>query len=86
MLQVGGAMPSSSFDLIAQASTETKVVLGTLALFSVLSWFIIGLKWWQSRKVRQQADRFFGELERTTQLQDGYHAVMKLPPSVPFFP
>ncbi len=80
-LQAGGAMPSSSFDLIAQASTETKIVLGTLALFSVLSWFIIGLKWWQSRRLRQQADRFFGELERTTQLQDGYHAVMKLPPS-----
>ena len=80
-LQVGGAMPSSSFDLIVQASTETKIVLGTLALFSVLSWFIIGLKWWQSRRLRQQADRFFGELERTTRLQDGYHAVMKLPPS-----
>ncbi|TDJ55572.1 MAG: hypothetical protein E2O47_03900 [Gemmatimonadetes bacterium] len=80
-LQVGGAMPSSSLDLIAQASTETKIVLGTLAVFSVLSWFIIGLKWWQSRRLRQQADRFFGELERTTKLQDGYHAVMKLPPS-----
>jgi len=79
--QAGGAMPSSSFDLIAQASGETKVVLLALALFSVLSWFIIGLKWWQSRRLRQQADRFFGELERTTQLQDAYHAVMKLPPS-----
>lgn len=80
-LQAGEAMPSSSFDLIVQASTETKIVLLALALFSVLSWFIIGLKWWQSRRLRQQADRFFGELERTTKLQDAYHAVMKLPPS-----
>jgi biopolymer transport protein TolQ len=74
-------MPSSSFDLIAQASGETKAVLLALAVFSVLSWFIIGLKWWQSRRLRRQADRFFSELERTTQLQDAYHAVMKLPPS-----
>ncbi len=79
--QAGGAMPSSSFDLIAQASGETKAVLLALAVFSVLSWFIIGLKWWQSRRLRRQADRFFSELERTTQLQDAYHAVMKLPPS-----
>lgn len=81
MRQAGEAMPSSSLDLIVQASSETKIVLGALALFSILSWFIIGLKWWQSRRLRQQADRFFGELERTTRLQDAYHAVMKLPPS-----
>ena len=42
---------------------------------------IIGLKWWQNRRLRQQADRFFGELERTSRLQEAYHAVMKLPPS-----
>jgi len=74
-------MPSSSLDLVAQASGEPKAVLLALAVFSVVSWFVIGLKWWQSRRLRHQADRFFGELERTTQLQDGYHAVMKLPPS-----
>ena len=80
-LQVGSAMPSSPFDLVLQASTETKIVLAVLGLFSVLSWFIIGLKWWQNRRLRQQADRFFGELERTSRLQEAYHAVMKLPPS-----
>ena len=31
--------------------------------------------------MRGQADRFFGQLERTTRLKDAYHAVMKLPPS-----
>lgn len=77
----GGAMPSSMFDMVAQGGTETKIVLFVLAAFSFISWFIIGLKWWQSRRVRQQADRFFTELERTTRLQDAYHAVMKLPPS-----
>ncbi|HXI20117.1 MAG TPA: MotA/TolQ/ExbB proton channel family protein [Gemmatimonadales bacterium] len=81
MLQAGSALPSSSWDLVLNSSPETKVVLAITLLFSVVSWFLIGLKWWQFRRVRRQADRFFGELERTTRLKDAYHAVMKLPPS-----
>lgn len=81
MLQSVGSLPSSSWELVRQSSPETKIVLVVIAIFSVLGWFIIGLKWWQFRRVRRQANRFFGELERTTRLQDAYHAVMKLPPS-----
>ena len=81
MLQVGGAMPSSSWELVLRSSPETKVVLGVTIFFSVLSWFIIVLKWWQFRRLRGQANRFFAELERTTRLQDAYHAVMRLPSS-----
>jgi biopolymer transport protein TolQ len=50
-------------------------------VFSLAGWFIIGLKWWQFRRLRRQGDRFFAELERTTRLKDAYHAVLKLPPS-----
>ncbi len=39
------------------------------------------MKWWQFRRVRREADRFFGELERTVRLEDAYRAVMKLPQS-----
>ena len=39
------------------------------------------LKAVQFRRVRQQADRFFDTLERTSRLEDAYHAAMKLPPS-----
>jgi len=81
MLQASGSLPSTSWELVLQSSPETKVVLVVITVFSVLSWFIIGLKWWQFRGVRRQAHRFFNELERTTRLQDAYHAVMKLPPS-----
>jgi len=81
MLQAAGSLPSSSWELVRQSSPETKIVLVVIAVFSVLGWFIIGLKWWQFRRVRRQAHRFFTELERTTRLQDAYHAVMKLPPS-----
>ena len=81
MLQAGGAVPLTPLDLVRLSSTETKVVLVVTVVFSLVSWFIIGLKWWQFRTLNRQADRFFAELERTTRLQDAYHAVMKQPPS-----
>lgn len=80
-MQVGGALPTTPWELVATSSTATKLVLLVLALFSMLSWFLIVLKWWQFRRVRTEGDRFFGALERTTRLEDAYHAVMKLPPS-----
>jgi biopolymer transport protein TolQ len=81
MLQVRGAVPTTPWELIMSSSTATWVVMGILAFFSVLSWFLIVLKWWQFRAVRRQGDRFFSQLERTTRLEEAYHAVMKLPPS-----
>jgi biopolymer transport protein TolQ len=81
MLQVRGAVPTTPWELVMSSSTATWVVIGVLAFFSLLSWFLILLKWWQFRAVRRQGDRFFNELERTTRLEEAYHAVMKLPPS-----
>jgi biopolymer transport protein TolQ len=77
----GGAVPRTLLDLLRLASTETRVVLVICGIFSLASWFLIGLKWWQFRRLGQQGERFFRELERTTTLADAYHAVMKLPPS-----
>jgi len=81
MVQTGGATPQSSLDLVLAAGPETKIVLAILTVFSLVSWFIIILKWWQFRKLNRAADRFFREMERTTRLQDAYKSVMKLPPS-----
>jgi biopolymer transport protein TolQ len=81
MLQVGGAVPTSWLELVLTSSTETKVILAITGVFSLVSWFIIIYKWWQFRRVRRQADRFFAEMERTTRLEDAYHTVMRLPPS-----
>jgi biopolymer transport protein TolQ len=81
MLQVGGALPTSAWELVTTSSTATKIVLLVLVFFSLVSWFIIVLKWAQFRRMRRQGDRFFDALERTTRLEDAYHAVMKLPPS-----
>ncbi len=81
MFQVGGALPTSAWELVTTSSIATKTVLLVLVVFSIISWFLIALKWVQFRKVRQQADRFFDTLERTSRLEDAYHAMMKMPPS-----
>jgi biopolymer transport protein TolQ len=81
LLQVEPALPSSSWDLVVHSSPATKIVLAITVVFSLISWFVIGLKWWQFRRVRRQANRFFNQMERTTRLRDAYHAVMKLPSS-----
>ncbi|MEE8117816.1 MAG: MotA/TolQ/ExbB proton channel family protein [Gemmatimonadales bacterium] len=81
MLQVGGALPTSPWELVVASSAATKLVLLLLVFFSLLSWFLIVLKWWQFRRLRAEGDRFFGALDRTTRLEDAYHAAMKLPPS-----
>ena len=63
------------------SSPETQFVLGILAVFSVVSWYLIVLKWWQFRRMRQLADRFMAEVEKAPRLEDAYHAAMRLPPS-----
>ncbi len=81
LLQVGGALPTSPWELVTTSSLATKVVLLVLAVFSLICWFLILLKWLQLRRLRKLGDRFFDKLEKTTRLEDAYHAVMKLPPS-----
>ena len=77
-VQTGGALPSTTIDLLLHMSTETMIVMAVIAVFSVGSWFIIGFKWLQFRRVRAQANRFFGVLERATTLREGYNAMMSL--------
>ena len=81
MMQVTGALPTSTLDLLRESSPVTWAIMGLLGLFSLMTWFFIALKLWQFRRVRRQGDRVFGALERTTRLEDAYHAVVKLPPS-----
>ena len=81
MMQVGGALPTTTWELVTTSSRMTQSVLLILLFFSLVSWFLIALKWTQFRRVKRQADRTFDALERTTRLEDAYHTVMKLPPS-----
>lgn len=81
LFQVGGALPTTPWELILTSSRETKLVLLVLALFSIFSWYIIVLKWWQFRRMRALGDRFLTEVERAPRLEEAYHAAMRLPAS-----
>lgn len=81
LLQTPTAVPTSIWQMVLVSSMETKVVLGITVAFSLLSWFVIGLKWWQFRRIRRQGTRFFVALEGAPKLHDAYRVVMKLPNS-----
>jgi biopolymer transport protein TolQ len=81
MIQVGGALPRTPWELIAVSTVPTKIVLVVLGVFSAVSWFLIVLKFWQFRRVRRQGSRLFKQLETANRLEDVYAAVVKLPPS-----
>lgn len=81
LLQVGTAVPGTPWELVVTSSRETKFVLAVLAIFSLVSWYLIVLKWWQFRRMRRLAERFLVEVERAPRLDDAYHAAMRLPPS-----
>lgn len=78
MLLQGGAVPVSALDLIRTSGPETKVVLLILVIFSLASWFIIGAKWWQFRRLNRQAEGFFRELERSDRLAEANAAALRL--------
>jgi biopolymer transport protein TolQ len=80
-LQVRGAIPTTPWELVLTSSRETQFVLGILAVFSLVSWYLIVLKWWQFRRMRQLGDRFLAEVEKAPRLEDAYHAAMRLPSS-----
>ena len=81
LFQVRGAIPTTPWELVLTSSHETQFVLGVLAVFSLVSWYLIVLKWWQFRRMRQLGDRFLAEVEKAPRLEEAYHAAMRLPPS-----
>jgi biopolymer transport protein TolQ len=81
VLQVRGAIPTTPWELVLTSSSETQFVLAILVVFSLVSWYLIVLKWWQFRRMRQLGDRFLAEVEKAPRLEDAYHAAMRLPPS-----
>src|SRR5437899_9736066 len=80
LFQVRGAVSTTPWELVLTSSRETQFVLAILAVFSLVSWYLIVLKWWQFRRMRQLGDRFLAEVEKAPRLEDAYHAAMRLPP------
>lgn len=81
MLQAGRAVPTSVWELVATAGPETKVVLVVLAVFSLVSWFLIISKAWQFRKIRQGGAAFFRAVAHATRLAEARQAIALLAPT-----
>lgn len=81
ILQAASALPGTPWELVLASSPETLAVLAVIAVFSLASWFLIGIKWWQFKRLRRQAKRFFDVTERSPRLQEAYRGAMKLSPS-----
>jgi len=72
---------AASWDMIAHGTPSTKIIVGVLAVFSLVSWALIVWKMIQFRRIRREADRFIGEMERAERLDEAYRNVLALPES-----
>jgi len=73
--------PETAMDMIIGGTLSTKIILGFLALFSLITWWQIFHKWRVFREVRRQGDRFLEQMERAQRLEDAYKAILALPES-----
>ena len=67
--------------MILAGGLSTRIVLITLALFSLASWILIFWKVGQFRRLRKQGLRFLAAMERTPRLEDAYKSLTRLPES-----
>jgi len=81
MLLQAGAPPRSLIEMIMQGTPLTHVVLIVLAVFSVMSWWLIFRKTTQFRSVRTQGDKFLKHMEKAQRLEDAYKSILSLPES-----
>lgn len=70
LVQVGAAVPTTSWEMVTSATPPTKVVLAVLALLSLVSWAIMVAKWLEFRRVTAQSRAFIGEFERASALEE----------------
>jgi biopolymer transport protein TolQ len=75
-----GAVPSGAWELVLNASTVTQVVLGVLAVLSLLSWSIMFGVWRTLAKAMRSADKFWTEFERARSLDDAGAVVKRSAP------
>ena len=66
--QVTAAIPSNAVELVSQATLPTQIVLGFLALLSLVSWGIILGKWIEFRRMKKSSALFLKEFARASRL------------------
>ncbi len=74
-------VPTSPLDMVLGGTLPTQIVLATLAVFSLVSVWIMWAKARQFRAVRRLGDQFISAMERAQRLEDAYKAILALPES-----
>ncbi len=69
LLQIKSAIPSTRFELILNASDETKVVLVVLVVLSLLSWSVMLAKWLAFRRAEKSGRDFMAEFHKAGRLE-----------------
>lgn len=64
--------------LILSASAETSVVLVICALCSLISWYIIGAKWWEFRRIGRARKAFDAAMTRSRSVDEHSQAASRL--------
>lgn len=77
----GQPVPTTPWELITFSDTVTQVVLGFLALLSVISWTIIFAKWMEYRSVRRVGAKFLQDFERAHSLEEAVRIAGKGKPN-----
>jgi biopolymer transport protein TolQ len=65
-------------DLILGAKIETQVVLVVCAIFSIISWYIIAIKWWEFRRLSAQRKAFRAAVHRARGMDEREQAMAGL--------
>ena len=68
--QIGKAIPTTPWEMVLNATLVTKIVLGLLAVLSLLSWAVMFGKWVEFRRVRSAADAFIRSFDRAQSLDE----------------
>ena len=70
LLQLTQAVPTTPLEMIMHATLVTKIVLGFLAVLSLLSWAVMFAKWIEFRGVRRASDSFIRSFDRAQSLDE----------------
>ncbi len=79
-MQIGGAVPSGAIELVTSSSISTKIVLGVLAVLSLLSWAVMFSAWRQLTKAEKAALSFQHAFENAPRLDEAGALVKRSKP------
>lgn len=81
LAQIAPGEPVSAWGMIVDGTPTTQAILLILAIFSLISWALIFWKYFQFRKLWDQAGGFFDHLETSTRIEEAYRGILSLPES-----